>query len=54
MRRGVPRDYVLGCLCAYVAVCTTFLLGRDERSMKDDEMNPIPSLMNDDEENDWE
>lgn len=45
MRTNVTDDYasrVRGCLCASVHMCSYWRVG-----LKDDDANPIPSLMND-------
>ena len=49
---AVTGDHVARVLCVYVNVCPSVLTERDVRKMQDEE-NPIPSLL-DDDNGDWE
>jgi hypothetical protein len=53
LRTAVTCGYVVGVLCAYVNVRVSVYWKGMQEHMQDEDVNPIPSLMNE-EDAEWE
>ncbi len=52
IRTAVTYGYVVTVLCPYVDVCISVYWKGMQENMQDDDVNPIPSLM-DEEDGEW-